>query len=209
MTAPDKTLRLAIVYHSTFGHVAKLAAAIQQGALRVPGIDAQLYQVAETLPAEVLAKRHAPPKLEHPIASPEMLKSADGILFGFPTHFGMVPTQMKALFDACGRLWVEQALLGKPAGFFFSTSTQGGGQESTAMGSMPFLVHHGMIFVPLGHRSQAQSNMDELHGGSLWGAGTFSGENDKREPTELELEIARVQGQSFAQVTTQLHLSAK
>lgn len=196
--------KLAIIYYSTYGHVAKLAASIQAGAKLVQGVDAQIYQVAETLPESVLKAIHAPAKLDHPIADPDTLKNADGILFGFPTRFGMVPSQVKGLFDACGGLWASGALVGKPAGIFFSTGTQGGGQETTAMTTLPFLVHHGMTFVPLGYRSPLQSNMDEIHGGSAWGAGTFAGADGSRQPTEMELTIAKCQGESFAQVAAKL-----
>lgn len=204
MTDTAELVKIAIVYYSTFGHIAILAAAIQEGAKLIPGVDVQLYQVAETLSEEVLIKRKAPPKLNHPIATPDTLANADGILFGIPSQFGMVPAQMKTLFDACGKLWYEHALQDKAAGFFFSSSSQGGGQESTAMGTMSFLTHHGMIFVPLGHRTPAQTDMSEVRGGNLWGCGTLSWSDKSRQVSALELEIARAQGESFARIAKKL-----
>ncbi|TMW64958.1 hypothetical protein Poli38472_009125 [Pythium oligandrum] len=196
--------RLAIVYYSMYGHVAKLASAVKQGTKLVPGVETQIYQVAETLPKEVLSKAGAPPKPDHPVASPDVLKEADGILFGMPTRFGMVPSQMSSLFDACGGLWMKGELIGKPAGFFFSTGGLGGGQETTAMTTTPFLTHHGMIYVPMGYRSPSQGTLDEIHGGSPWGAGTLACGDNSRQPSDLELDIAKLQGQSFAEIAKKL-----
>jgi NAD(P)H dehydrogenase (quinone) len=101
-------------------------------------------------------------------------------------------------------LWPQRVLEGKPAGFFFSTGTLGGGQETTPMTSLTFLAHQGMLFVPLGYRTPHLFNLDEVHGGSPWGTGTIAGANGARQPTDLELEIARVQGSSFAEIAKKL-----
>ncbi|GAB9471751.1 Nad quinone oxidoreductase [Globisporangium polare] len=197
--------KIAVVYYSMYGHIGKLASAIKAGTARVPGVETQLFQVQETLPDELLKKMHAAPKpADHPIATPDTLKEADGILLGLPTRFGMLPSQMKGLFDACGGLWVSGGLIGKPCGIFFSTGSLGGGQETTAMSTTPFLAHHGMTFVPLGYRTPLLGNLDEIHGGSPWGAGTLAGADGSRQPSELELEIARVQGESFAEIAKKL-----
>lgn len=197
--------KIAVVYYSMYGHIGKLASAIKAGTSRVPGVETQLFQVQETLPAELLTKMHAAPKAaDHPIATPDTLKEADGILLGLPTRFGMLPSQVKGLFDACGGLWASGGLIGKPCGIFFSTGTLGGGQETTAMTTTPFLAHHGMTFVPLGYRTPLLGNLDEIHGGSPWGAGTLAGHDGSRQPSELELEIARVQGESFAEIAKKL-----
>lgn len=196
--------KIAIVYYSMYGHVGKLANAIKAGTKKVPGVEAQLYQVQETLPQDLLTRIGAAPKPDHPIATPDTLKEADGILLGLPTRFGMVPSQVKGLMDACGGLWVSGGLIGKPCGLFFSTGTLGGGQETTAMATTPFLTHHGMMFIPLGYRTPLLGNLDEVHGGSPWGAGTLAGADGSRQPTELELEVARIQGESFAEITKKL-----
>ncbi|KAJ0409904.1 hypothetical protein P43SY_005798 [Pythium insidiosum] len=196
--------RVAIIYYSMYGHVATMANAVKEGVEKVDGVTAEIYQIAETLSEEVLAKMHAPPKKDHPIATSDVLKEADGILLGIPSRFGSMPAQVKAFFDATGGLWQSGALVGKPVGIFFSSGTPGGGQETVAMTSVTFLTHQGMIFVPLGYRSPLLFNMDEVHGGSPWGAGTYAGPDGSRQPTTLELNVARAQGESFAGVAKKL-----
>ncbi|KAL4145430.1 hypothetical protein PRNP1_013101 [Phytophthora ramorum] len=195
---------VAIIYYSMYGHVAKLASSIKAGVTSVPGVQASVYQVQETLSDDLRKALHAPPKSDLPVATADVLKNADGILLGFPTRFGMLPAQVKGLFDACGGLWANGALIGKPCGVFFSTGSLGGGQETTAMSMTPFMVHHGMTFVPLGYRSPLIGTNEEVHGGSPWGAGTLANGDGSRQPTELELEIAKIQGQSFAEITKKL-----
>ncbi|RLN47302.1 hypothetical protein BBJ28_00002308 [Nothophytophthora sp. Chile5] len=195
---------VAIIYYSTYGHIAKLAESVKEGVESVPGVTATIYQVAETLPEEVLSKMHAAPKKDYPVATADTLKDADAVLFGFPTRFGSLPAQVKALFDSCGGLWAAGALVGKPAGIFFSTGTQGGGQETTAFTSLTFLAHQGMTFVPLGYRAPELFNMEEIHGGSPWGAGTLASGDGSRQVSKLELTVATTQGKSFAEVAKKL-----
>ena len=87
------------------------------------------------------------------------------------------------------------------AGVFISTGTLGGGQESTALAAMSTLAHHGIIYVPFGYAKAfgTMSDLSEVHGGSPWGAGTFSGGDGSRQPSAKELESAEVQGEVFAQ----------
>ncbi|CAL5095663.1 unnamed protein product [Urochloa decumbens] len=198
------TLQLFNRFYSTYGHVAKLAEEIKKGAASVEGVEVKIFQVPETLPEEVLGKMGAPPKTEAPVITPQELAEADGILFGFPTRFGMMAAQMKAFFDATGGLWREQSLAGKPAGIFFSTGTQGGGQETTALTAVTQLTHHGMVFVPVGYTFGAKMfDMESVHGGSPYGAGTFAGDGS-RWPTEVELEHAFHQGKYFAGIAKRL-----
>ncbi|POM70524.1 NAD(P)H:quinone oxidoreductase, type IV [Phytophthora palmivora] len=194
------TTNVAIIYYSTYGHAAALAESIKEGVESVPGVKATIYQFAETLSDEILTKMHAPPKKDYPIATPDTLKEADGILFGFPTRFGVFPEQAKALMDATGQLWFGGALVGKPAGTFFSTSLLGAGQETTALSTVTFLVSHGMTYVPLGYRAQELFNVEEIHGGSPWGAGSIAGPKSDRQVSKLEKDIAVTQGKSFAEV---------
>ncbi|RLN47310.1 hypothetical protein BBJ28_00002307 [Nothophytophthora sp. Chile5] len=196
--------KIAIVYYSCYQHIATMAESVKKGVESVEGVEATIYQVPETLPEDLLAAIHAAPKKDHPIATPETLKEADGILFGFPTRFGSLPSQMKAFFDSCGGLWAAGALVGKPAGIFFSTGTQGGGQETTAFTALTFVAHQGMTFVPLGYRTQLLANMEEIHGGSAWGAGCLAGADGSRQPSKLELDVAEVQGKSFADIAKKL-----
>jgi NAD(P)H dehydrogenase (quinone) len=152
----------------------------------------------ETLPEEVLGKMGAAPMREdHPVISPRDLADADGLLLGFPTRFGMMAAQMKAFLDATGGLWQSQALAGKPAGVFLSTGTQG---------AVTQLTHHGMLFVPLGYTFGA--GVDEIRGGSPYGAGTFAGADGSRTPSEVELAVARHQGTYFAGIAKKLKAGA-
>jgi len=203
--------KIYVVYYSTYGHVARLAEEIKKGAETVDGVEATIWQVAETLPEDVLGKMHAgAKKSEHPVISGKQLVDADGILFGFPARFGMMAAQMKALFDSTGGLWQRQALAGKPAGFFFSLGTQGGGQEETALTAVSQLTHHGMVFVPVGYTFGAgMFDMDEVRCCSPYGAGTFAGADGKsRVPSDAELQMAAHQGSYFAAFAKKLKAGA-
>jgi len=144
---------------------------------------------------------HAPAKPDYPIITPDILATYDAFLFGIPTRFGNFPAQWKAFWDSTGGLWAAGALAGKYAGVFVTVGTQGGGQEETVQNSLSTLAHHGIIYVPLGYKSvfPQLTNMEEIHGGSPWGAGAFAGADNLREPSALELEIARIQGKTFAE----------
>ncbi|CAF0857102.1 unnamed protein product [Adineta steineri] len=193
-----------IIYYSMYGHVAQLATNIRAGLERA-GCNCRVFQVAETLSNEILTKMHAPPKNNTiPIITADQLSEADGFLFGMPTRFGTLPTQIKTLFDACGTHWLSDALFGKPAGVFFSTSTLGGGQETTALSCVPFFTHLGMLFVPLGYKNKSLMNLDEIHGGSPYGAGTLAGTKGERQPSQLELQLAQTQGNEFGKLVLKL-----
>jgi len=190
--------KVAIVYYSMYGHIGKLAQAEKAG-LKKAGIEADVYQVAETLPQEVLTKMHAPPKSDVPVIDAETLTKYDAFLFGIPTRYGNFPGQWKAFWDTTGGQWGSGGFWGKYAGLFVSSGTQGGGQESTAIAAMSTLTHHGIIYVPLGYAKTFPqlTTLAEIRGGSPWGAGTFAGADGSRSPTELELELATIQGEQF------------
>ncbi|KAF5095711.1 hypothetical protein DV451_004564 [Geotrichum candidum] len=190
--------KIAIIYYTTWGHVRNIALSVQAG-VKAAGGEADLFQIPETLSEEVLEKMHAPAKPEDPIATPETLKGYDGFLFGIPTRFGNFPAQWKAFWDATGGLWSTGALHGKYAGIFVSTGTPGGGQEITVLNALSVLAHHGLIYVPLGYKNSfAQlTNIEEVHGGSPWGAGAYANSDGSRTASALELEIAEIQGKSF------------
>ncbi|KAJ1718477.1 hypothetical protein LPJ61_006611, partial [Coemansia biformis] len=143
-------VKIFVITYSMYGHINKVAESVVKG-LEMAGAEVGRYQIAETLSDEILAKMHAPPKADFPIITPEDLPKADGFIFGFPTRYGGAPAQVRAFFDMTGCLWMKQALTGKPAGFFFSTASQHGGQEATVLTSLPFLAHHGIIYVPFGY----------------------------------------------------------
>ncbi|PSR87372.1 hypothetical protein PHLCEN_2v5189 [Hermanssonia centrifuga] len=190
--------RIAIVIYSMYGHIAKMAECVKKG-IEGAGGSAIIYQVPETLPQEVLAKMYAPPKPDYPVIEPTDLTKFDGFVFGIPTRFGNMPAQWRSFWDATGALWGQGALAGKYAAVFVSTASPGGGQETTAFSLMSTLVHHGINYVPLGysHTYAQQTNMEEVHGGSAWGAGTFSASDGSRQPSALEQEIASIQGKMF------------
>lgn len=200
--------KVAIVFYSTYGHVQKLAEAEQAG-LKKAGIEADLYQVAETLPQEVLTKMHAPPKSNIPTVTAAILEKYDAFLFGIPTRYGNFPAQWKAFWDTTGGQWGSGAYHGKYAGVFVSTGTPGGGQESTIINSISTLTHHGIIYVPLGYKNNfAQlANISEVRGGSPWGAGTFSGADGSRQPSALELDVATIHGESFGKIISRVNFA--
>ncbi|KAH9983463.1 NADH-quinone oxidoreductase [Russula vinacea] len=195
---PPMAPSVAIVIYTLYGHIAKLAEAEKKG-IEAAGGSATIYQIAETLPQEVLTKMYAPPKPDYPILAPNDLAHYDGFIIGIPTRYGNFPAQWKTFWDGTGQLWQQGRLNGKFAGVFISTGGPGGGQESTALATLSTFTHHGISFVPLGYASAfAQlTNVSEVHGGSPWGAGTFAGADGSRQPTPLELEIAEIQGRTF------------
>ncbi|KAK9918263.1 hypothetical protein WJX75_002678 [Coccomyxa subellipsoidea] len=199
------TVKIYIAFYTTYGHIHKLALQQKKGVDSVEGVESILYQVPETLPPEVLELIHAPPKPDVPILEVNEVPNADGFIFGFPTRYGTMPAQFKAFWDATGGLWKNGSLLGKPVGLFTSTASQGGGQESTILTSLPNFVHHSMIYVPPGYAFGAPMyRLDEVRGGSGWGAGTFAGGDGSRWPSKTELELAEFQGAYFAKVAKKL-----
>ncbi|CDK27636.1 unnamed protein product [Kuraishia capsulata CBS 1993] len=200
--------KLAIVIYSTYGHVAALAESVKAGIESV-GSSATILQVAETLDAKTLELIHAPAKPDYPIVKAEDLTNYDGYLFGFPSRFGSFPAQINAFTDSTGGLWASGALYHKPAGFFISSGTPGS-QEITARSVLNFFVHHGLIYVPLGFgKAGAQlSNIEEVHGGSVWGAGAFAGADGSRAVSQLEKDLAHIQGSEFAIAASKLAPSA-
>lgn len=198
-------VKIAIIYYSTYNHVATLAEKVKAGVDSVEGCEATIFQVPETLPAEVLAKMHAAPKAAHPVITAAQLPEFDGFIFGTPTRFGMMAAQMKAFFDSTGGLWQSGALVGKPAGVFVSVATQGGGLETTALTAVTQFTHHGMVFVPTGYSfGPGMFSLDEVQGGTPWGASTFAGGDGSRQPSTHELALAEHQGKHFAGVAKKL-----
>lgn len=200
--------RIKVIFHSIHGHVFKLAEAVAEGARSVPGTEVELLQVAETLPDAILEKMGAietKKTFAHvPVADPKKLAEADGILFGSGTRYGSATAQMQAFFDATVSLWVKGALVGKAGGIFVSTATQHGGQETTIVGMQTFLFHQGMVVVGVPYAAQELTNMDEITGGSPYGAGTLAGPDGARRPTANELAIARFQGKHTAEIAAKL-----
>lgn len=189
---------IVIVIYSMYHHVATMAEAVKKG-IEESGNTATIYQVEETLNEEILNILHAPAKPNYPIATPEILVKSDGIIFGFPTRFGNLPSQMKSFIDSTGGLWQEGKLYHKPASAFISTGTASG-RETTIFSLLSTFSHHGMIYVPLGFATVfgELTDLSEPVSASPWGAGTVAGSDGSRSPTERELKIAQTQGKDFA-----------
>lgn len=206
-------MKTLIVYYSMYGHIHQMAKAVAEGVEEVPGAQAVLRRVPETLDAEVLKKMGAleaqKAQAEVPVCSVEELAAADAILFGTPTRFGNMCGQMRQFLDATGGLWFKGALVGKVGGVFTSSATQHGGQESTLLGFMTTLLHHGMVVVGLPYTFQGQMRIDELTGGSPYGASTISGGKGERAPSANELAAARFQGRHATEIASRLARGGK
>ena len=200
--------KIQIIFYSTYGHVWKLAEAVAEGARSVAGADVQLFQVAELLPAEVLARMgatEAKKAFAHiPIADPKRLNEADAVIFGTPTRFGSAAASMQAFLDATGGHWGSGALIGKLGSAFTSTASQHGGQETTLLSISTFFLHQGMVICGVPYSSAELLTLDEMSGGTPYGATTIAGPKGERQPSANELAIARAQGKHVATIASKL-----
>jgi NAD(P)H dehydrogenase (quinone) len=201
-------MKVLIVYYSTYGHVHKMAEAVAEGVREIDGAETILRRVPETLPEEVLEKMGAVEAQQSmsnvPICAVEELTSADAIIFGTPTRFGNMCGQMRQFLDSTGQLWAKGALVGKVGSVFTSSATQHGGQESTILTFHVTLLHHGFIVVGLPYSFQGQMRIDEITGGSPYGASTIAGGSGERMPSGNELDAARFQGKHVASIALKL-----
>jgi len=201
-------MKVYVVFYSMYGHIYRMAEAIAEGVKEVKGTEVVLRRVPETLPPEVLGKMGAvePQKaFAHvPVCTVSELPQADAILFGTPTRFGNMCGQMRQFLDATGQLWLKGALVGKVGSVFASTATQHGGQESTILSFHVTLLHQGMVVVGLPYAFQGQMRIDEITGGSPYGASTIAGGKGERMPSENELAAARFQGKHVASIAAKL-----
>ena len=200
--------KIQVVFYSMYGHVYQMAESVAEGAKEVNDTDVRIMQVPELVPDEILEKigaKAAREAFSHiPVARPEQLAEADAILFGTPTRFGNMSAQMRNFLDQTGQLWMQGDLVGKIGSVFTSTGTQHGGQETTITSFHTTLLHHGMIIVGVPYREKRLMNMDEVTGGTPYGASTLAGGDGLRQPTENELAIARYQGGHVAQLAVKL-----
>jgi NAD(P)H:quinone oxidoreductase type IV len=201
-------MKIQVVFYSMYGHVYRMAEAIAEGAGQVDGAEVTLFQVPELVPDDVLAKsgaKAARQAFAHiPVADPSRLAEADAIIFGTPTRFGNMAAQMRNFLDQTGGLWATGALVGKVGSVFTSTATQHGGQETTITSFHSTLLHQGMIIVGVPYSEARLSVMDEITGGTPYGASTLAGPDGSRMPSENELAIARTQGRHVAEITRAL-----
>jgi NAD(P)H dehydrogenase (quinone) len=204
----NSIMRTLIVYYSTYGHVHKMAEAVAEGVREIDGAEAVIRRVPETLPEEVLHKMGAvetQKSMSHvPICTVDELALADAIIFGTPTRFGNMCGQMRQFLDATGQLWANGALVGKVGSVFTSSATQHGGQESTILSFHITLLHHGFVVVGLPYTFQGQMRIDEITGGSPYGASTIAGGAGERMPSPNELDAARFQGKHVATIASKL-----
>jgi len=201
-------MKILVVFYSTYGHVHDMAQAVAKGAKQVPGADVDIRQVPETLSDDVLEKMgatEAKKTFAHvPVCTVEELEKADAVIFGTPTRFGNMCGQMRQFLDATGQLWANGSLIGKVGSVFVSTATQHGGQESTILSFHTTLLHHGFVVVGLPYAFQGQMRIDEITGGSPYGASTIAGGDGARMPSENDLEGARFQGNHVAKIAAKL-----
>lgn len=201
-------MKALIVYHSLYGHIHRMAEAVAEGVRSVPGTEAHLRRVPETLPEDVLEKMGAleaqAAMRDVPVCSVEELPDYDAIIFGTPTRFGNMSAQMRQFLDRTGGLWAQNALVGKVGSVFTSTATQHGGQETTILSFIVTLLHHGMVVVGLPYTFAGQMRLDEITGGSPYGASTITGGDGSRMPSENELAAARFQGEHVARIAARL-----
>ncbi|MBU0544308.1 MAG: NAD(P)H:quinone oxidoreductase [Proteobacteria bacterium] len=201
-------MKILVAYYSLYGHVKRMAEAIKEGAGQVKGADVYMCRIPETLSQDVLEKMGALEVqkgfADIPICKADDLAGADAIIFGTPTRFGNMCGQMRQFLDGTGELWSKGALVGKVGSVFASSATQHGGQESTILSFHITLLHHGMIVVGLPYSFAGQMRIDEVTGGSPYGATTIAGGKGERMPSENELNAARFQGKHVAEITAKL-----
>ena len=192
--------RVLVLYYSSYGHIETMAEAIAEGAKGVPGTDVTVKRVPELVPNDVARKAGMKLEQEAEIASPNELADYDAIVFGTPTRFGNMAAQMRNFLDQTGGLWAKGALVGKVGSVFASTATQHGGQESTLLSFHTTLLHQGMVVVGVPYSHAGLQVMDEVSGGTPYGATTLAGTDGSRRPSENELAIARFQGAHVARI---------
>ncbi len=201
-------IKVNVIFYSMYGHVYKMAQAIAEGAGSVSGTQVNVFQVAETIPDDVLEKYGAKGAkaafAKVPVATMENLTEANAIIFGTPTRFGNMAGQMRNFLDQTGQIWFGGGLIGKVGSVFASTGTQHGGQETTITSFHSTLLHHGMIIVGVPYSEKGLMDMSAISGGTPYGATTMAGADGSRQPTENELKVAKFQGKHVAEITAKL-----
>ncbi len=196
--------KVLVLYYSAYGHIEKMAEAIAEGA-RQAGAEADIKRVPELVPEDVARKSGMKLDQSAPIAEVDDLRNYDAIVIGTGTRYGRITSQMANFLDQTGSLWASGALNGKVGGAFSSTATQHGGQETTLMSIITNLLHLGLVVVGMNYGYRGQMTLDEITGGSPYGATTITGGDGARQPSENELEGARYQGRKIAEVAAKLH----
>lgn len=196
--------KVLVLYYSMYGHTEAMSYAVAEGARSVKGTEVVVKRVPELVPEEILRKSGAKVDQAALFATIDELPDYDAIIFGVPTRFGNMAAQMRNFLDQTGGLWVKGSLIGKIGSVFTSSATQHGGQETTIVSFHTTLLHHGMVIVGVPYSCQELSNMNEITGGSPYGASTLAGNDGKRQPSANELSIARFQGAHVATLANKL-----
>ena len=195
--------KVLVLYYSSYGHIETMAQAVAEGA-RSGGAEVVIKRVPELVPEAVAKASHFKVDQAAPVATVDELPEYDAIIFGVPTRFGNMAAQMKNFLDQTGGLWFAGKLVGKVGSVFASTATQHGGQESTILSTHTVLLHQGMVIVGLPYTWAGQMKLDEITGGSPYGATTIAGSDGSRQPSANELEGARFQGKHVAEIAAKL-----
>ncbi|MDF3090643.1 MULTISPECIES: NAD(P)H:quinone oxidoreductase [Burkholderia cepacia complex] len=196
--------KVLVLYYSSYGHVETMAQHVVEGAKSVPGVEVTLKRVPETIPADQARTIGVKVDQAAPVATVDELADYDAIIFGTPTRFGNMAGQMRTFLDQTGGLWMKGALVGKIGSVFASTGTQHGGQETTITSFHTTLLHHGMVIVGVPYACSGLVNMNEITGGTPYGATTLAGADGSRQPSANELDIARYQGKHVAELASKL-----
>lgn len=195
--------KVLVLYYSAYGHIETMANAVAEGA-KSTGAEVTVKRVPELVPEEVAKASHFKLDQAAPIATPDELDGYDAIIVGAGTRFGSVASQMRNFWDQTGALWFAGKLVGKVGSAFTSSATQHGGQESTILSFIPTFLHHGMVVAGLPYAFQGQMGVDEIKGGSPYGASTITDGDGSRMPSAVELEGARFQGAHVAKLAAKL-----
>lgn len=196
--------KVLVLYYSSYGHIETMAKAVAEGAASVAGTEVVVKRVPELIPEDVAKRSGIKLEQDAAVATVDELPNYDAIIFGTPTRFGMMASQMRNFLDQTGGLWAKGALIGKVGSVFVSTATQHGGQEATLLSFHTSLLHHGMVIAGLPYSFGGQTRLDEVTGGSPYGATTIAGGDGSRQPSENELEGARFQGAHVARLAAKL-----
>jgi NAD(P)H dehydrogenase (quinone) len=196
--------KILVLYYSSYGHIETMANAIAEGAKSVAGTNVTLKRVPETMPPDIASAAGIKVDQAASVATVDELADYDAIIFGTPTRFGNMAAQMRNFLDQTGGLWMKGALVGKIGSVFASTGTQHGGQETTITSFHSTLFHHGMVVVGVPYACAGLTNMNEITGGTPYGATTLAGADGSRQPSSNELDIARYQGKHVAELAAKL-----
>jgi NAD(P)H dehydrogenase (quinone) len=196
--------KILVLYYSAYGHIETMAQAVADGARSVEGVEVDIKRVPELVPDETAKAAHYKMDQAAPIATVEDLAGYDALIIGTGTRYGRMSSQMANFLDQTGGLWFRGALNGKVGSAFTSSASQHGGHETTLFSIITNLLHLGLIYVGLPYSFQGQMTLDEVTGGTPYGAGTLTGGDGSRQPSDNELAGARFQGRHVAEITQKL-----